>query len=387
MRLGDLSQSEAVQLASECINTKMHSCEPLQLWCMEATEAGATVRAFCPQTCGVCDGPIGAAELNVKRDTIEAVLDAWSVADGGTEPAVQIRQIPGSGATYLIVDNFLPKSVTDFTAQTAIESQSWSVKGSTKYANFDRKNHAKEPAQRKALFKPEKMMGGFPGPHTATQHTYEAMAWAQLQRLGLPKVFETQLFKGSLKYNFVLPAFMGNVCFHPKRLHEAQRIPHVDQDRDGEEPQLAILHYLTNWTASNASAADSGGTAFYRERSTNTTTFTPAVCDKLRPKGGSIFCKDTKHYICVRAWKFNKDTPKFKQLCGDKHDYSPLPGRGYIFKSNKRFELLHTVPHVYNRAVIYSAKMLHNAHIDVAALRSLNCDPSRGRVTANMFID
>ncbi len=49
------------------------------------------------------------------------------------------------------------------------------------------------------------------------------------------------------------------------------------------------------------------------------------------------------------------------------------------------FELLHVEPHAFNRAVLYSSKQLHNAHITPAAERALTCDPARARLTANVF--
>ena len=40
----------------------------------------------------------------------------------------------------------------------------------------------------------------------------------------------------------------------------------------------------------------------------------------------------------------------------------------------------------FNRAVIYSAKQLHNAYIDDRAVGQLSCSPKQGRLTANVFL-
>ena len=40
----------------------------------------------------------------------------------------------------------------------------------------------------------------------------------------------------------------------------------------------------------------------------------------------------------------------------------------------------------FNRAVIYSAKQLHNAYIDDRAVGQLSCAPKQGRLTANVFL-
>ena len=49
-------------------------------------------------------------------------------------------------------------------------------------------------------------------------------------------------------------------------------------------------------------------------------------------------------------------------------------GRGYLVGSDEDFELLHVVPHAFNRAAIYSAKQLHNGHITPAAESALTCE-------------
>merc|ERR1740117_1792351 len=101
-------------------------------------------------------------------------------------------------------------------------------------------------------------------------NSYEALAWTQLQRLDLDNVFGAQLSR-PLEYRWSSAPFVGNVCVDPDHLDASQRIPHVDQGTRGDasvvlEPQLAVLHYLTDWSATpgDDQTADptSGGTGF-----------------------------------------------------------------------------------------------------------------------------
>ena len=62
----------------------------------------------------------------------------------------------------------------------------------------------------------------------------------------------------------------------------------------------------------------------------------------------------------------------------------PNPSAGY--PNDEYFDLLHVVTPAFNRAVIYSAKQLHNAYIDDRAVGQLSCAPKQGRLTANVFL-
>ena len=66
---------------------------------------------------------------------------------------------------------------------------------------------------------------------------------------------------------------------------------------------------------------------------------------------------------------------------------SPLPSaRRAGYPNDEYFDLLHVVTPAFNRAVIYSAKQLHNAYIDDRAVGQLSCSPKQGRLTANVFL-
>ena len=95
--------------------------------------------------------------------------------------------------------------------------------------------------------------------------------------------------------------FFGLVCYSPEHLHPGQRGPHTDMSA---EPQLAMIHFLTDWGTAGAAevaggdSAPSGGTSFYRERKTQTAHFGRDSCAAL--PGGSHFCKGSLAYNCSR---------------------------------------------------------------------------------------
>lgn len=99
--------------------------------------------------------------------------------------------------------------------------------------------------------------------------------------------------------------FFGLVCYSPEHLHPGQRGPHTDMSA---EPQLAMIHFLTEWgtargtagaaEAAGGDSAPSGGTSFYRERTTQTAHFGRDSCAAL--PGGSHFCKGSLAYNCSR---------------------------------------------------------------------------------------
>ena len=66
---------------------------------------------------------------------------------------------------------------------------------------------------------------------------------------------------------------------------------------------------------------------------------------------------------------------------------SPLPSaRRAGYPNDEYFDLLHVVTPAFNRAVVYSAKQLHNAYMDDRAVGQLSCSPKQGRLTANVFL-
>jgi hypothetical protein len=62
-----------------------------------------------------------------------------------------------------------------------------------------------------------------------------------------------------------------------------------------------------------------------------------------------------------------------------------LPAAEYIRSSTDHYELIEEIEYEANRMVIYPGNLLHSGLIRPE--RDINPDPSRGRLTANLFID
>jgi len=62
-----------------------------------------------------------------------------------------------------------------------------------------------------------------------------------------------------------------------------------------------------------------------------------------------------------------------------------LPAAQYITSSTDHYELIDEIEYAANRMVIYPGNLLHSGLISPE--RDINPDPSRGRLTANLFID
>lgn len=128
----------------------------------------------------------------------------------------------------------------------------------------------------------------------------------------------------------------------PNELEPAQRIPHYD---DTGEHVLAALHYLKE---------DTGGTSFYRHRSTGFETVTPERAEAYR-----------------------------QALCDEDGEYG-TPASGYIYGDTEHFELIADVPAKADRMVIYRGRTLHSGSIGPSF--EPTADPAKGRVTINTFL-
>ena len=123
-----------------------------------------------------------------------------------------------------------------------------------------------------------------------------------------------------------------------------------------------------------------GGTAFYEQRRVGVSHFGAAACRTLEEGGGwSHLCTDSLAYNCSRGVDGRRECDALTE----QRAFTP----SYQTASDDNFELLKVVPHAFNRALVYSAKTLHSAYIDDAALKTLSCDPKVGRLTANLFFD
>jgi len=134
----------------------------------------------------------------------------------------------------------------------------------------------------------------------------------------------------------LIEASFSLVTLPPERLSSVQRAPHFDS----VDPDLfAVLHYLT----------PTEGTAFYRHRESGIELLDDRCVDDY-----------------VRAVK-------------------SLPAAsGYVFGSNRDFEMTGSVDGRSGRLVAYPGRLLHSGRIPPDFVGS--SDPLVGRLTANMFI-
>lgn len=124
----------------------------------------------------------------------------------------------------------------------------------------------------------------------------------------------------------------------------AQRLPHCDSHDPG---RVAFVHYLDP-------AEASGGTAFFRHRSTR---FETVGRDRA---------------------------PIFDGQLDAELRYGRPPAADYVGDADRLFERIATVPARYNRAVVYRSFALHSGVIPPNA--SLSADPLAGRLTVTGFL-
>jgi len=143
----------------------------------------------------------------------------------------------------------------------------------------------------------------------------------------------------------VIDARFSIVTRAPAALTLEQRIPHVDAIEPG---RLALVHYLGEGTAN-----DTGGTSFYRHRSTGFETI-----DESR------------------------SAAYFAALNADLAHYG-VPGPAYLAGSTPLFERIGGFEGRFNRALVYRGRLLHSG--DITPMSALSADPARGRLTVTGF--
>ena len=131
------------------------------------------------------------------------------------------------------------------------------------------------------------------------------------------------------------------VTLPPEQLVPFQRVPHYDSS---DQNRLALLHYL----------CASGGTSFYRHRSTGLETMTADAEEQyIRTVNAE-----------VRA--------------------SGMPPARYVEGDSALFERIATYQAAFNRMLIYRGSMLHS--VNVPADFVPDTDPRTGRLTVNTFV-
>jgi hypothetical protein len=132
-------------------------------------------------------------------------------------------------------------------------------------------------------------------------------------------------------------ASFSMVTTPPSALMPVQRAPHFDST---DPLRLAVLHYLS----------DTPGTAFYRQRATG--------------------------IECVN------DANKDRFVAAAQREIADA--EGYIAQSTAAFEQIGKVDGVRDRVAVYSGNFLHSGLITPDM--TLDSDPRKGRLTANLFI-
>jgi hypothetical protein len=139
----------------------------------------------------------------------------------------------------------------------------------------------------------------------------------------------------------LLEARFSIVTMAPSELSIEQRLPHVDAVEPG---RLALIHYLV--------PDETGGTAFYRHRSTGFETIDASRRD-----------------------------PYFAALNRDLAKHGAP--ESYIAGDTPLFERIARIDGVYNRALLYRSSLLHSG--EIADGVSLASDPQTGRLTITGF--
>ena len=156
-------------------------------------------------------------------------------------------------------------------------------------------------------------------------------------------------FKGSMN----LMTYLSMVTVRPDELSALQRICHTDPTTESDRTPYAALVYLFE-------NEDLGGTGFYRWRES-------AI--ELRHKAAAIGRENPDKALAFLQEHF----PIYREpAC-------------YMTGSNEIAELLCTIPARFNRLIFYSGKIPHSGAITAPEL--LSSDPSKGRLTLNVFAD
>lgn len=124
----------------------------------------------------------------------------------------------------------------------------------------------------------------------------------------------------------------------------SQRLPHCDSHEPG---RVAFVHYLDP-------TGESGGTAFFRHRSTRFETV-------------------DRHKASIYAAQLDAELR-----------YGRPPAADYIGADDRLFDRIATIPARFNRAVLYRSFALHSGVIPPTA--SLTADPLTGRLTITGFL-
>lgn len=227
--------------------------------------------------------------------------------------------------------------------------------------------------------------GGFPGMIADLTQTYrDAFLQALRPYQGqLVELFGDGVITTNASMTITPFSFFGNVCFHPDSLLPIQSIPHVDRGYNNrgthqyDSLSLALVHYI------HPNYKGRGGTAFYKEKLTNSSRFNTQDCQRLMQTSGKTFQPQSKdhlwHASCHCLW------PSLQSACRGRVDFVGRQ-QGYGSDIAEHYELLEHAPYAFNRLVVYDPNQLHAAYVDQDVKSFLSCKPEYGRLTANLFL-
>ena len=153
--------------------------------------------------------------------------------------------------------------------------------------------------------------------------------------------FDQHLRGKTLGLVMITDSTFSLVTTPPEKLVPFQRVPHFDSV---DQNAIALLHYLR----------ESGGTSFYRHRSTGTEIVTAEVQDAYIRAVNS----EVRTHGMPPAQYVDGDTPLFERIA--KYDA------------------------VLNRVLLYRGSMLHSVNVPADFVPDTN--PRTGRLTANTFL-
>lgn len=174
----------------------------------------------------------------------------------------------------------------------------------------------------------------YPGVRCAAPREY---AQAIVESLS-PLIRDALGIQGALA---ITDSVISLVTTPPEKLVPFQRVPHYDST---DPNRVALLHYL----------CASGGTSFYRHRSTGTETVTAAAEDEYIRKVNAE----------VRA--------------------TGMPPPRYVDGDSPLFERIARYEAAFNRALIYRGSMLHSVNVPADFVPDTN--PRTGRLSVNTFL-
>ena len=159
----------------------------------------------------------------------------------------------------------------------------------------------------------------------------------------IPLLQEVYEIPAEYEYKLIHRLF-SLITTQPEDLGVLQRVPHFDTL---STYYFATVHYL--------SPGAHAGTGIFRHRPT-----------------GFERVSDARYQSYVEAAETHMKS-------------HGLPAPGYITSSTDHYELIDQFEYAPNRMVVYPGNLLHSGLIRPD--RDINPDPSRGRLTANLFID